>query len=69
MWKEKGQTKRVHAATPLLDPSLRTTSYNSRNQLPPCEGYHSVLTAVDAYCCGKVDLLIFIYNFYQLRLN
>ena len=50
-WEERGQPKRACAATPLLDLSLHTTSYNtSRNQLPSCGAYHSVPTAVDAHC-------------------
>ena len=50
-WEERDQPKRACAATPLLDLSLHTASYNtSRNQLPSGGAYHSVPTAVDAHC-------------------
>ena len=68
MWKERGQTKSVCSVTALLFPNLHTTSYKSRNQLSSCEAYQSVLTAVDAYCCGKADLLISFTGFINLDL-
>ena len=51
-WEGRGQPKRACALTPLLDPSLLTTSYNTKPKPPTFLWglWLSSRTAVDAHC-------------------